>query len=168
LPFLHIQWRLLPAPVLVIISLFSFVATSPPPGYFFSYNHGQGNVRFHGADYKLKMSKSAVINKLHSLGLQVEIDSTLMETVRQDSWYYYDTLSLENAQYYLIRKMILDEDTLNNIQFGLRQFSDSKTRFYLNALTTSSSVDSIQVERQLRRVYKKFLKREVIHSLRRD
>jgi hypothetical protein len=168
LPFLCLKWKLLTAPVLVTFTVFSFVATSPPPSFYYNYNYQQGNVQFYHADYNIKMSKTAIVNKLGELGLQVKVDSTLMKINPRSSWSYSDTLDYTEAPYYLISEMVVEEDTLKNIQFGLRQLSDSKTRFYLNALTTSSVVDSIQVEQQLSRLYEKFLKKALIRALRRD
>ncbi len=68
--------------------------------------------------------------------------------------------------YYKIPEVIVDKDTLTNLEFSFEPKGD-KTKVYLNAVNVQKDLTDEKVEKKLRKFYKKAAKKYFKQTLKR-
>jgi len=137
-------------------SLFVFIAESPPPSFYYTMNNG--NLKCYKCSIVVHYDKDNVINKLKDSG--IEFDS-----VRPI--YYKGVIdSTSGARKYIKNQLIIDKDTLRNINMTIFPLKNNKTQIYFNGMNVSQNLKSNKiVERKLRKHYKKLVFNQIKHIL---
>jgi hypothetical protein len=159
--FLKIRKFQLSPAWLVIPSLFVVIATSPPPYRFEKlYRPATGNIDLKSKNIKVyvKLSPDEILEKLSEAGVVYQEDKVNNE---------YSTRRREhtiNDRFYKIKTLIIDKDTLKDIQFSIiprRKGTvwGSATKVYLNSLTIEKDLTDEQVKKRMARYYKRALKK---------
>ena len=86
------------------------------------------------------------------------IDSFALERV--------PSLKNENAHVYKLTQLIIDKDTLRNLDFTMRTIKNGKTRIYFNGMQVSDDISTLKLEIKLRKYYKNILFKELKNKLK--
>ena len=70
-------------------------------------------------------------------------------------------LKNENAHVYKLNQLIIDKDTLRNLDFTMRTIQNGKTKIYFNGMQVSDDISTLKLEIKLRNYYKKILFQEL-------
>lgn len=137
-------------PVFIVAPcLFAFIATSPPPSYYYSY--ASGNVKFDKLAIKVKYSKPEILEKLQAMNIKVISDSVGVK----DHLYRMEY----NSNYYAIPELIIEKDTIRNLNFALRSLEDNKTTIYLNSITLEKDMSKQEIKEEITSYYQKGIKK---------
>lgn len=133
-------------PTLVLFpSIIVFMATSPP--YWHDFIHSEGNIKFFKHRINIGKSQQEILDEMETMKIPVAIDTT----------FYSRNPKILN--FYVVDKLILDKDTIRDLRFSMVSFKENRTRLYLNAMTISKNVEDAEVKKELRKYYKKLLRR---------
>ena len=75
------------------------------------------------------------------------------------------SLKNENAHVYRLNQLVIDKDTLRNLDFTMRTIKNRKTKIYFNGMQVSNDISTLKLEIKLRNYYKKILFKEVKNIL---
>ena len=158
LQFLHIRSIRLSPMYVVVPCLFVLMATSPPHSYY--YTQSTGNVDFSKTTITVRHTPDQILEKLRKNGLapirDMGSDSTIWPRLRADK---------NTIAYYKIPQVILDKDTLSDLEFSFEPKGD-KTKIYLNAVNVHKDLTDEKVEKKLRKFYKKAAKKYLKQTLK--
>jgi hypothetical protein len=136
------------------------MATSPPPSHY--YTRSKGNLRCYKCNITVNHNQDEIVEKLRKLDIIFDSIATV------------DTLALkrvpglkdENVHTYRLNQLIIDKDTLKNLDFTMRTVKNGKTKIYFNGMQVSDDISTFKVERHLRNYYKKLLFKELKDKLK--
>ena len=96
------------------------------------------------------------------------MDSLPTESGYRFDSYWKDTTNnlIENYPYYKIDTIIIDKDTLTDIQFALEKLSDEKTKVWINGMNIPKEIPDNKVERTLRKYYRRLIKNHIQQSIK--
>lgn len=139
-------------PLLVLLpTVFILMATSPPPGHY--YTSSDGNLRCYKCHITVDYNQAEIIAKLSKLDIVFDsiapIDTFALARV--------PGLKKENVHVYKLNQLIIDKDTLENLDFTMRTTRERKTKIYFNGMQVRGSISNFKLERKLRNYYKKIL-----------
>ncbi len=161
LSFLQIEITGLHHKILLIPAIIIFMSTSPP--YYYRYTFSNGKLRCHKCTKVVKMSEGDLLKVLKE-NYFVTIDS--FPAKGDPSFDYYWKDSIQNLKreypYYKIDSLIIEKDTITNLQFALQKISDSETKIWINGMDISQEISDQQVEQTLRRYYQKLIKKHLL------
>ncbi|MFI1743617.1 hypothetical protein [Thalassobellus sediminis] len=141
-------------PILLLLpTILVFMATSRPFYYDF-YFSSKGNVRFFKNRINVKISQQDVLSEMGKMKVSVVPDST------------FNTHNPKVFNFYSIDELILDKDTIKDLRFSMVSFKDSKTTIYLNAITISKEIKEDEVSKELRKYYKKILRKYIKENIK--
>lgn len=143
---------------LLLVTSLSFIATSPPLWY--SFQQSSGNVTFYDTRYRTGMTQSEVLGALSDRGVDYLVDTAFANNIHLRRWINGDSLLAHDPPFYRIPQLIVDEDTLHEVQFSLMPLVNGKVMFLLNGLQVKDIPDE-GPSRKLRRMYRRVLKREL-------
>ncbi|HLZ17148.1 MAG TPA: hypothetical protein VKQ08_08910 [Cyclobacteriaceae bacterium] len=143
-------------PLLVIIpTVIALIATSPPPSYY--YTRSKGNLTCYKCDVTVSHNQDVIVAKLKSWGIVFDsiapVDSLVLRRV--------PGLKKENARVYRLNQLIIEKDTLRNLDFTMRTIQEGKTRIYFNGMQVRQNLSDGKLAGKLRRYYKEILFREL-------
>lgn len=127
--------------IILLPSIIIFMASSPP--YWHEFIYSKGNVKFYKNRINISESQQKILDKIGAMKIPVTVDTTVYSR--------YPT--------YVIDKLILDNDTIKDIRFSMVSFKENRTKLYLNAITISEDIEDADVKKELRKYYKKLLRR---------
>ena len=163
-PILLLPPSRLPIMLVLTISIMVFMATSPPARYYYMMSNGDLHLY---ANYKVRMNKKEILEKLDQLDMEVRIDTALWQMEGKHAYPYpFPDSTIESCPYYRIEELVLGEDTLRHIQFALVRLSDNKTKIYLNGLVSGQDIPDWETEKEWRKYYRRILKRELVKSVK--
>lgn len=131
--------------VILLPSVVVFMATSPP--YWHSFLYADGNLKLYRTKVNVRMSQKEIINKLEMLNVYPVIDTA------------FTTHNPEILSFYSIDELILDNDTIRDLKFSMVSFKENKTKVFVNAMNISEDIKDADVKKELRKYYKKLLKK---------
>ena len=145
-------------PKLVFIpSLLIFIAESPPPSFYYTMN--DGNLKCHNCNITINKNKNYIVEKLNQNGIAFDTIKALNYKGVIDS--------INGAKKYFKRELILDKDTLRNIDLTIVPLKDEKTRIYFNGMDVSENLkNDKKLEKKLRKYYRKIIFDEIKQSLK--
>ncbi len=146
--------------ILFITSL-GFIATSPPIWY--SFQQSSGNVTFYNTRYRTGMTKTEVLSALSNRGVRYEVDTAFATDIHLRRWVNGDSLMANDPPFYRIPQLLIDEDTLHEVQFSLMPQGNGKVMFLLNGLQVKD-VPAEGPSRKLRRMYRRLLKKGLVQK----
>lgn len=158
--YLHINSVKLNSIAVIMLSVLVFMATSPPRRYYYEFS--DGNLKFFRTTMKLRMSKTEIISQFKQSGMNAYlVDSTHIV----DGYYFknnhQDSLKEIYPLYYKVDTIIIDDDTIRDFEFSLEGISDKKTKIYLNGMNLSQDIKEEDVQKELRKYYRKLIKRHI-------
>ena len=148
-------------PNLVLIpTLLAMMATSPPPSY--QYTRTEGNLRCYQCNFNVKYNQDEIVEKLGKLDIKfdsiVPIDEHMLER--------FPNLKNQNVHFYRINNLIIDKDTLHNLDFTMLTFKKGKTKIYFNGMQVSDDISNYKLEKKLAAYYAEILFRELKNKLK--
>lgn len=132
-------------------TIFILMATSPPPSYY--YTRSAGNLQCYKCNITVHYNQSEIVKKLSELDIVFDsvapVDSFALARV--------PGLKKENAQYYRLNRLIVEKDTLKNLDFTMRTIKEGKTKIYFNGMQVAEDFSDYKLERKVRDYYKQIL-----------
>lgn len=146
---LNPKWIFLP-------SIFIFLATSPPPSYYYTMN--DGNLQCYKCNTRVNYSKEDVLAKLKENGIEFDSIKPIYHPGINDS--------ISNTKQYLKKELIIEKDTLKNISMTIIPLKENKTMIYFNGMDVSQNLqENNKLEKKLRKYYKKLIFNEIKQKL---
>ena len=149
---LHLYRTKLHSIIVIICSVFVFMATSPPRSHYFTFS--DGNLKFFNTSTKIKMSKTEILDEMKQNNINAYLDTKLSSN-------FNDSLKGIYPIYYKVDTIIINKDTIIDFQFSLERISDNKTKIYLNGMTIPKNIQETEVKKELRKYYRKLIKRHI-------
>ena len=172
---------------LVVPCIFILVATSPPRGNFHKqYRPATGNIVFKDVHVTFSLSKEELLRKLANKGLfysndpltgipEAERDTVMYHAYKSNS-YIGDTVSYEQfreqaaqrwergaseyaSDFYKIKELIINNDTIRDLQFYILHTERGNNKVYLNSIVTGKDLSDKDVKERETKRYKKLLKK---------
>lgn len=145
-----------PTPVLILLpTVLALVATSPPPSYY--YTRTNGNLACYRCNITVRYNQDEIVEKLRQADIVFDsiapIDSFAMDRL--------PGLKNEHIYTYRLNRLVIDNDTLRNLDFTMRTIKNKKTKIYFNGMQVSDDISTMQLEKKLRNYYKKILFKEL-------
>lgn len=129
-------------------SLFIFIVEAPPPSFYYTMNNG--NLKCYKCNIVVNYHKDTLINTLKENG--IEFDSV------KPIYYRGVVDSTSGARKCIKNQLIIDNDTLRNINMTLFPLKNNKTQIYFNGMDVPHNLkNNKKLERKLRRHYKKLV-----------
>ncbi len=139
---------------LILIPTFLILISEAPPIDYY-YTHSNGNLKCFKCTSQVKYSTDDFINKLKNNG--IVFDSIQPMYIRG---------VVDSSSYFCFKKeLIIDNDTLRNIDITLRPSGKNKTKIYFNGMTVSQDLTDKQLAKKLRRYYRKLFFSEIKSKL---
>jgi hypothetical protein len=143
-------------PLLVLLpTFFILMATSPPPRFY--YTKSDGNLNCYNCNITVKYNQSEIVEKLRKVDIIFDsiapIDTFALERI--------PGLKKANVHVYKLNRIIIEKDTLKNLDFTMKTIKDGKTKIYFNGMQVSENISNLKLERKLRNYYKKILFKEL-------
>ena len=141
-------------------TVMSLMATSPPPSHY--YTRTEGNLACYKCNIIVNYNQDEIVEKLKNVEIVFDsiapIDSFALERV--------PSLKMENTNIYRLNQLVIDKDTLRNLDFTMRTVKDGKTKIYFNGMQVSDDISTMKLEIKLRNYYKKLLFKKLKNVLR--
>lgn len=137
-------------------SIFIFLAEAPPPSLYYTKNNG--NLKCYKCNITVNYNKDYVLNKLKSNGIEFDSITPI----------HYRSIidSTSGAKKYFKKELIIDKDTLRNIDLTIFPLRDNKTRIYFNGMDVSQNLRADdKLGKKLRKYYKKLIFNEIKQTL---
>lgn len=148
LSFKKLNEKLILIPIFLIL-----IAESPPIDFYYTYSNG--NLKCYRCTSNVKYNPNDFIKKLENNGFV--FDSIQPMYIRG---------VVDSSSYSCFKKeLIIDTDTLRNIDFALRPSGKNKTKVYFNGMTVSQDLTDEQLAKKLRKYYRKLIFREIKSKL---
>jgi hypothetical protein len=147
-------------PLLILLpTMFTFMATSPPPDFY--YTRTEGNLACYKCNITVNFNQNEIVQKLGKSGIVFDsiapIDTIALKRV--------PSLKNENVHMYWLNELIIDKDTLRNLDFTMRTIKNKKTRIYFKGMQVSDGISTVKLEISLRKYYQKILFKELKNIL---
>ena len=140
--------------VILLLSTFVFMATSPPPSMFYTFT--QGNVPV-GSKFKVAYSLPYIKEKLDNSDMKLDSCKTytiLFQTLKREPNFATDSIIICHVKQY-----VLEKDTMQNLDFTLRKINVNETLIHFNGLDVNLDQHK-KSPRKLKRYYKNLIKKE--------
>ncbi|ASK32834.1 hypothetical protein CEY12_19530 [Chryseobacterium sp. T16E-39] len=148
-------------PLFVFIpSLFTLMATSPPPS--FNYTRTKGNLHCFKCNITVNYSQEEIVRKLRNNNIVFDTIFPMNEKVLERNPYFRKN----NIYFYKINQLVIDQDTLRNLDFAMRSIDRNKTKFYFNGMQVNENVSTAKLMRKARKHYRKMIFKELKTSLK--
>ena len=143
-------------PILVLLpTIISLLATSPPPYYY--YTRSEGNLNCNNCKITVNYSQDEIMEilKRHDIVFDsiAPIDNYALDRVPD--------LIKENANIYKLNQLVIDNDTLSNLDFTMRTLKNGKTKIYFNGMEVLEDISTMKLEIKVRKYYRRILFREL-------
>jgi hypothetical protein len=146
---------------ILLLTVATLMATSPPPSHY--YTRTEGNLSCYRCNMTVNYNQDEIVWRLKEVNIVFDritsIDSVVLERV--------PSLKKENVHVYRLNQLVIDKDTLRNLDFTMRTIKDGKTKIYFNGMQVSDDISTMKLEIKLRNYYKKLLFKELKNMLRR-
>jgi hypothetical protein len=155
-------------PILILLpTVFSLMATSPPP--YFRYTRTKGNLSCLGCHITVNYNQDEILAMFKEDDIVFDkITPAYFEEFIED--YDKDTtepiLQDQNGHYYKLNKLVIEKDTLRDIDFTMRTFKNKKTRIYFNGMNVSDDISTGRLMMKARKHYRRLLFRLLKHQLK--
>ncbi|MFM7859608.1 MAG: hypothetical protein ACKO96_48695 [Flammeovirgaceae bacterium] len=145
---------------ILLLTVATLMATSPPPSHY--YTRTEGNLACYRCNMTVNYNQDEIVQRLKEVNIVFDritpIDSVVLERV--------PSLKKENVHVYRLNQLVIDKDTLRNLDFTMRAIKDGKTKIYFNGMQVSDDISTMKLEIKLRNYYKKLLFEALKNKLR--
>ena len=154
--FDNVQFKNLNSKLVFVLSLFIFISEAPPPNYYFTIT--DGNLKCYKCKITLDIERNELLKKMEQKG--IKFDS--IKPIR-----YRGVIdSVNGVRQYVKKELIIDSDTLKNVDFTIFSRIDGKSTVYFNGMDVPQNLkNNTKLERKLRKYYKKLLFKEIKQAL---
>ena len=147
-------------PLLILLpTILSLLATAPPPSYY--YTRTEGNLSCYKCHITVHYNQDEIVEKLRELDIVFDsiapIDSLPLGLARK--------LENQNVRVYRLNRLIIDKDTLENLDFTMRTINNRRTKIYFNGMQVSDDISTLKLELKLRKYYRGILFKELKNRL---
>ena len=144
------KWIFLP-------SIFIFLATSPPPTYYYTMNNG--NLQCYKCNITVNYSDDHILAKLKENGIEFDSIKPIYYPIINDS--------TSNVKQYFKKELIIEKDTLKNISMTIISLKGDKSKIYFNGMDVSQNLQkNDKLEKKLRKYYKNIVFNEIKQTLK--
>lgn len=147
----HPAFILLPA-------MFAFMATSPP--YYYRYQRTGGNLYCLNCYVNIKLTQEEIVHKLAEAQIVFDSVMKLSDTVFTG----VDTAHAP-AKLYKINELVIDGDTLRNVDLTMVDRRPGKTRIYFTGMQVKEDLSEMYVMIKLRKLNRRKIFRELRDKL---
>lgn len=147
--FLKVEIKYLNPAIVLFPTVFAMMATAPPKNH---YDYSNGNLRCYKCAISVRETEETILKKLDENNIQVE------EIQKNDS--------SDIHRDYVIKSLIIDNDTLKDVNFSIHKISDKKSKIYFNGLRGSKVISQRKLFGSLRIYYKKQVLRKLKATLK--
>lgn len=138
-------------------SILIFISESPPPSYYYTMN--KGNLQCYKCNIVVDYNIDCVLKKLRKNG--IEFDSIKPIPYRG----IIDSTSL--TKQYIKKELIIENDTLSNINMTIIPLKNNKSEIYFNGMDVSQNLRTdVKLKQKLIKYYKKLIFKEIKKSLK--
>jgi len=134
-------------PLAILIPSFAvLIATSPPASYY--YNRSDANLTCYDCSIKVNYTQAEIINKLKMQDIVFDSIKPLEKSRLSKN---------QEVNFYKLNQLIIERDTLKDLEFTMRTFKSGKTKIYFKGMHIAAKVNDRKLEKTLREYYKKLL-----------
>lgn len=139
-------------PVLFLFpTVVALMATSPPASYY--YTRTAGNLSCYNCFLTVNYEQKEIVAKLREVDIVFDriapIDSLALQRV--------PSLATQDAHVYRLNQLVIDQDTLRNLDFTMLGVKNGKTKISFNGMQVSQDISTPKLQRELSNYYKKIL-----------
>lgn len=144
----------LPPAILGLITCLIFMATSPPLNYYYQFSTGNVQVK---EKYLVEANRKAILDHFEQKDIKVLTDSLVIKEygLKENSLMSIDGTILP---YYSIETLVLEKDTIRNIQFSILSLNETTSEVYLNGFELAPHLNEKAVKKKLKKYYWVLLK----------
>ena len=140
--------------ILLLPTAFSLMATSPPPSYY--YTRTDGNLRCYKCHFTVNYNQDEILALLKKVDIVLDTTPPAILSDR-DILYRLPDLREHGIRYYKLNMLVIDKDTLRDIDFTLRTIKNKKTQIYFNGMNVPDDVSTWKLEAKARKFYRRLL-----------
>ena len=138
-----------PPAILGLTTGLVFMATSPPLKYYYQFSTGNVQVK---EKYLVEANKQTILDHFKQEEIKVVTDSLLLK-----EYGFIETrlnrIDTTISPFYRIETLILEKDTIRNIQFSILSSSENISELYLNGFQLAPHLNKKAVKRKLKKYY---------------
>lgn len=142
--------------LLLVPTVILLMATSPPAKYYFT--RSEGNLTCYNCHIVVRGEQKQIIQKIKNANI---IADSIILLDSFDLQHIAHMKKIKDVRYYRIKQLVLDSDTLRNIDFSMVTNNNNKTRIYFNGMQVADSISTYRLEKKLRKYYSKILFKEI-------
>ncbi|WP_299556132.1 hypothetical protein [Seonamhaeicola sp.] len=143
--------------VVLLPAIIVFMATSPP--YWHGFRYSEGDIQFFKNTIKVRMSQEDVLKTMERYNIEAVIDTSYKDNPYSDG-------PIQKMGFYHINELVIDTDTIIDLKFSMVSFKEDKTKIFINAMKVSEDIKEDEVKGELRKYYKKLLRKYIKKSLK--
>lgn len=138
-----------PASILCLATCFIFMATSRSLEYYYQFSTGNVKVK---EKYILASNKEAILEHFKQKQIKVISDTLVLKEYGfvEDRLTRMDTTT---PPYYRIEELILENDTIRDIQFSIFSVNETQSELYLNGFQLAPNLKKKEVKKRLKKYY---------------
>lgn len=158
-----IQFRKLKFPPAIVCIATCLIFTATSPSYTYYYQFSTGNVKLK-EKYLVDASEQAILGHFKQKDIIVVRDSLLLKEydfIEQR----LNSIDTTIPPYYRIETLILEKDTIRNIQFSILSSSETTSELYLNGFQLAPHLKKKAVKKKLKKYYWVLLKDYLVKEI---
>jgi len=137
--------------LVLIPSIFILLATSPPKSLYYTYSNG--SLDCYKCGFTLPYSQSEIVDKLKKSNIYFDTIFKINPEINKIYNFEKDSIN-----FYKINTLVIEQDTLKNIDFSMLNKRNGKTKVYFNGFEYSGNISDNKMKRKLRKYYYKLIK----------
>ncbi len=129
-------------------AVFVMMATSPPPSFYYTFS--KGNFKCYKCKFTVNKTQSEIVEILKESDI-------LFDTIHPMNKKVYErvpALTGDSIHFYRINRMIIDKDTLRNLDFSMRNRSNDRTVIHFTGMDVDQTVSHSHMDRKIKKYYK--------------
>lgn len=148
-------------PLFVLMpTLFILISTAPPASFYYTYSNG--TFRCYKCNLSVHYSQNEIVEKLQKSNIVFDTILPIGNFALNRVPGFAD----ENIHFYKINEMIIDKDTLRNLDFSMRSSKSDKTTIYFNGMDVNSKIPRYEMDRKIKKYYKSLVLKQISGSLK--
>jgi hypothetical protein len=137
--------------IILIPAIFILMATSPPKSFY--YTHSYGSIECYKCGFTLPYSQSEIVDRLKNSNIHFDTIFNINPEINRIHSFEKDSI-----KFYKINNLIIEQDTLKNIDFSMLNKRNGKTKVYFNGFEYSGNISDEKMKKKLRKYYYKLIK----------
>jgi hypothetical protein len=146
-------------PLFILLpTVISLMSTAPPRWY--NYTRTNGNLECYNCNFTVHYTQPEIIDMLKK-------DSILLDTMppvlaiyahSEDGYKEYTTYLQElNVHFYRLNSLVIDKDTLRDIEFSMRTYRNKRTKIYFTGMNVSHDISTTDLLSKAAHRYEKLI-----------